>query len=151
MNIRIILHLFRMVGDSLCRSGVTFGWGLASSRVMMYDPGRRCPAPRTHLRARESLSTSRIPATKQQSNQLEWRQNKRYLQLNEPQLNGARSSKKQRSEERVSLQAALSVAAEGDLDLRLPANNESSSQDECETRSFNGRLIGFAQARFGAH
>ena len=57
------------------------------------------------------------------------RQNKRPLQLK-----GARSSKKQRSEERASLRAALNVATEGDLDLQLPADNDSSSEDdpECE-------------------
>ena len=69
------------------------------------------------------------------------RQNKRSLQLN-----GARSSKKQRREERASLQAALD-AAEGDLSLQLPTNNESSSEDECETIDgqdpdlYYGRLI----------
>ena len=64
------------------------------------------------------------------------RQNKRSLQLK-----GARRSKKQRIEERASLQAALSVAAEEDLDLQLPANNESSSEGECEITFFCSRWL----------
>ena len=69
------------------------------------------------------------------------RQNKRSLQLK-----GARSSKKQRREERASLQAALDAAVR-DLNLQLPTNNESSSEDECETIDgqdpdpYYGRLI----------
>ena len=61
------------------------------------------------------------------------RQNKRSLQLKK-----VRSSKKQRSEERTSLQAALDVATEGDLDLQLPVDNESSSEDEPECKIIDG-------------
>ena len=101
------------------------------------------PAPCAHAHARERKKAFRFhELQRQNSNRINGAPKQE-----SPPAKGSKKFKKQQSEERASLQAALGVAAEGDLDLQLPANNESSSEDECKTTDgedpdpYYGRLI----------